>query len=165
MMQRIYDQQLSVVKDFFKHLQDLHDQGNPPHRDDLEDLKKLLREISKNTKSTYDSMSNGGVISENRMTRGLPNGTTALEEPILQNGSANNHEKNSHKETSQPRTSISKSTLDRAQNLVQWITLRRDELQDYEDTTKDISNQVRYYSLNQNLRRSLRVPFNSTNRC
>jgi hypothetical protein len=148
MMRRIYDQQLGVVTDFFKHLKDLHDQGNPPHHEFLQDLKKLLQDVNNKSNVTphHDTTGNGEAEPENRTVEKSFNETTMLREANFQNCSANGRDKSHGEESSELKISIPKSTLDRAQTLIQWITMRRDELQDYEDTTKDVSNQVRHSS-------------------
>jgi hypothetical protein len=180
MMRRIYDQQLSVVTDFFKHLQDLHDHGNPPNYEFLQGLRKILEDIrSSNEEINQHTMMNGhsssrkgttnGITTQqlngttaqaalrNGSTDGVPNGsativestngTIAPQDAATQNGLSNRPHKGPDETITDSKTVIPKSTLKRAESLIQCITMRRDELQDHEDTTKDISNQVRHFNL------------------
>ena len=123
MMSRIYDQQLSVIKDFFIRLQDLYHQESPPNQELLWGLKKIA-----------DITQKSNIIDVSTQTN---------EEIGLQNWSANGHRGRNHKEISQLKT-IPQSTLNRAKALIQDITMRREELEnDHMDTAKDIFNQVR----------------------
>jgi hypothetical protein len=132
MMRRVYDQQLNVVTDFLKHLQDLHDQENPPNREFLQALQRMFEDLSKDTKagtaqnletntSQRTEQQNGAAPARNRFA---------------------GHDERRHEEISLHETGLPEKTLSRAKNLIQEITMRRNELQDYEDTTKDVSNQV-----------------------
>ena len=151
MMRRIYDQQLSVATDFLKHLQDLHDHENPPDYEFMQGLKRMIEDINKSSNARIDQstqtngeigLHNGAATVAQTIGEHL-NGTTASLNITAQDCSANRYSERRQEDTSQLKSRIPKSTLNRAKALIQVITIRRDELQDYEDTTKDVSNQVR----------------------
>ena len=143
MMRRIYDQQLGVVKDFFKHLKDLHEQGNSPHYEFLQDLKKLLQDVNNKSNATLQAVDGEAKLGHRTVDKS-PNETTTLREASSQSGSTNASRENYEGQSLASKATVSKNTLDRAQTLIQWITMRRDELQNYDETTKDVSTQVRH---------------------
>lgn len=182
MMRRVYAQQLDVVTDFLKHLQDLHDQESPPEREFLLGLTKMIQEVIVRkdldpnsvpaTRSKGKTPLPNGAPAEIQAVQKQPDGMAALpretaadEETRLQNGLSTTaqiaegqhsetpaptegaemqHSPNvHHNENSQPEEKVPKTTLNRAKALIQVIAMRRDELQDHEDTTKDVANQVR----------------------
>jgi hypothetical protein len=124
-------------------------------------LKKIFEDIGKSPKDAVaqstttqqngPALSNGtshqNATSSHHVTK-FPNATTVELESttqhitITQEGSEDLEHTSGAEGTLQKYGPVPKSTLNRANLVVEGIELRRDDLQDLEDNTRDISDQV-----------------------
>ena len=155
MMRRIYEQQLSVIKDFSKHLQEIYDEQHPPPSDDhlLEGLKRLFAAPGSFNGSPLSPNLRNGNVSQNG---GWQNGDiptqngSSQESHLATQENANGYHSHNQSTVAEENAKdaiaiygiIPKSTVNRAKALIENIEMRREDLQDLQNTTKDISDQL-----------------------
>lgn len=155
MMRRIYEQQLSVGKDFSKHLQEIHDEQHPLPTTEylLDDLVTKLASRSINHGSpNLPDFGNGTVSAVHGQRDG---NSSAQNEPfqrphlaIQENSNEyQNHSRHGVAEEEKDNTIaidgvVSRTTVNRARSLNENIEMRLEDLQDLQNTTKDISDQL-----------------------
>jgi len=133
MMARIYTQQLHVLEDFSRHLENMHqqDEKNAPKEmvDIMLDIKNLLGQQRNGPHVVEDALA-----SHNQSP--IPNGTVSL----LTNGDANGipDENNAAVAASY----ISEKTVEFSKRVCNNILLRRKELQNLEEHSTSVSDQV-----------------------
>jgi hypothetical protein len=135
MMSRIYTQQLHVLEDFSRHLENMHqqDEKNAPKKlvDVMLEIKNLLGpKIAPHSAEDPLAAQHNQSPTQNGTARLITNGT-----PSSEDAAAN-------------ASSISESTVEFAKRVCNNITLRRKELQDLEESSIGVSDQVRCSSTN-----------------
>jgi len=155
MMRRIYEEQLSVIKDFSKHLQEIYDEQHPPLSNDylLEGLKRVFGSSnSSNGNKRMPGFLNGKVSQDGGRQNGSissHNGVSQQSHPATPentNGYHNHDQSTVAEQNAEDAVAIygviPKSTVNRAKALIESIEMRREDLQDLQNTTKDISDQL-----------------------
>ncbi|KAH6719497.1 hypothetical protein BKA61DRAFT_714014 [Leptodontidium sp. MPI-SDFR-AT-0119] len=130
MMSRIYTQQLHVLEDFSRHLENMHqqDEKNAPKKlvDVMLEIKNLLGpRIAPHSAEDPLAAQHNQSPAQNGTARLITNGT-----PSSEDAAAN-------------ASSISESTVEFAKRVCSNVTLRREQLQDLEESSIGVSDQLR----------------------
>jgi hypothetical protein len=134
MMARIYTQQLHVLEDFSRHLENMHqqDEKNAPKK-----LVDVMLEIKNLLGPRLAPHSAEDPLAAQHNQSPTQNGTTRLITNGVINGVAN------REDAAVTASYISESTVEFAKRVCNNILLRRKELQDLEEHSISVSDQVR----------------------